>query len=194
MKNKKYIKTLCFGLAALILVVGLNVGNVLAYFTTYATAKGEVSMSLKFPNTDITEEIRNLQKIVTVNNVAEDGKESGPCYVRIKLITSKNYTGNIVLGDNTTGWSDKEADGYYYYGSKNNGTILDAGESTTPIYLGFELPTSNPEYTSFNAIVVQECTPVLYNQEGEPYADWNLKAVISNAAGSASMDRTEGSN
>ena len=26
---------------------------------------------------------------------------------------------------------------------------------------------------SFNVIVVQECTPVLYDEEGNPYADWN---------------------
>ena len=27
---------------------------------------------------------------------------------------------------------------------------------------------------TFNVVVVQECTPVLYNEAGEPYADWAL--------------------
>ena len=28
----------------------------------------------------------------------------------------------------------------------------------------------------FNVIVVQECTPVLYDENGNPYADWNAVA------------------
>ena len=28
---------------------------------------------------------------------------------------------------------------------------------------------------SFNVVVVQECTPVLYTEDGTPYADWNKK-------------------
>lgn len=31
------------------------------------------------------------------------------------------------------------------------------------------------EYTDdFNVIVIQECTPVLYDENGNPYADWNV--------------------
>lgn len=45
MKNVKK-KNLCLAAAALTLTAGLSVGTAMAYFTTYATASGGVSLSL----------------------------------------------------------------------------------------------------------------------------------------------------
>ena len=36
------------------------------------------------------------------------------------------------------------------------------------------------EGEAFNVIVVQECTPVLYDENGNAYADWNANAEILN--------------
>ena len=170
MKKRKNIKNLCLAFAALILVAGLGIQSAMAYFTTYELAKGGVSLTLKFPDTEIEEKVIALEKIVRVKNEGQ-----APCYVRIKLLISGEYTGEITMGEETTGWTQNE-DGYYYYDS-----ILQPGQDnyTSEIYLGFDLPKENPEYTSFNAIVIQECTPVLYDEDGLAYADWNVKADIS---------------
>ena len=42
---------------------------------------------------------------------------------------------------------------------------------------------SNDTEDSFNVVVVQESTKVLYNEKNEPYADWTQIADTSETAG-----------
>jgi hypothetical protein len=68
------------------------------------------------------------------------------------------------------GWSLGN-DGYYYYGD-----ILSASESTSELLVQISgVPVNADNDTSFNVIVVYESTPVLYKEDGTPYADWNAK-------------------
>ena len=63
-------------------------------------------------------------------------------------------------------WSPGE-NGYYYYSD-----IVPVGGETEELQVKIDSKDSEEE---FNVIVAQECTPVLYDNEGKPYADWNAK-------------------
>lgn len=66
-------------------------------------------------------------------------------------------------------WS-KGADDYWWYYSD----ILPAGQTTNPeLVISYEFPSVDDKPEEFNVIVIQECTPVLYDEDGNPYADWN---------------------
>ena len=75
MKNVKK-KNLCLAAAALTLTAGLSVGTAMAYFTTYATASGGVSLSLDNAVTVPEEEVSNWTKHITVQNTGDALRES----------------------------------------------------------------------------------------------------------------------
>ena len=129
----------------------------LAYFTTYATAKGSHELALG-TQTTLHEEIKGMDKHVRVENTG-----GIDCYVRVKVFAgstvSLSYTGN--------GWS-QGADGYWYY---NN--ILAPGGFTETLVVGVTGPQGE-DIEEFNVVVIQECAPVLYDENGQAYADWTL--------------------
>ena len=55
--------------------------------------------------------------------------------------------------------------------------MLSPEETTTQINVSFVFPEE--KFERFNVIIIQECTPVLYEADGTPYADWNNKADVS---------------
>ena len=59
------------------------------------------------------------------------------------------------------------SDDYYYYEN-----VVAAG-TATPDELVVTIDTMGSEQ-DFNVIVVQESTPVLYDESGAPYADWDV--------------------
>jgi hypothetical protein len=71
-----------------------------------------------------------------------------------------------------TGWS-KGTDGYWYYSE-----ALPVGGTTANLVASIE--KSNDVESSFNVVVVQECTPVMYDANGKAVtaenADWNMTA------------------
>ena len=71
------------------------------------------------------------------------------CYVRVKAFVGELYEAALTYTDTSGKWSAGE-DGYYYY-----------RDILAP---------------DFNVIVVQECTAVLYDENGQPYYDWSILA------------------
>ena len=58
-------------------------------------------------------------------------------------------------------------------------SILEPGETTPELLIKYTFPEdkdSDPDIDTrpeeINIVVVHECTPVLYDEEGNPYADW----------------------
>lgn len=49
----------------------------------------------------------------------------------------------------------------------------DKGETTPELNITYKFPEGNDKPEEFNIVVIQECTPVLYDKDGNPYADWN---------------------
>ena len=152
-------------LAALTLVVALTtaVGTTFAYFTTHALAKGTIEVTLH-DRTEINEGFDNKTKhVVIANNPGADGK-SQAVFVRAKAFSGTTYP-IVYSGD--AAWSPG-ADGYYYYA-----TPLAPGEKTTQLDVEITFPTG-VNGDQFNVVVVYETTPVLYDETGKPYANWDF--------------------
>lgn len=160
MRRKKL--GLTAGAAASVLAAALAlvppVGSADAYFTTYTGAAGGRTLSVG-SQPDIEETFSGWTKTVTVSNSAE----SQPVYVRVRGFASGH---SLVYRDDSGSWSAGE-DGFYYYSQ-----IVYAGEETMPIQVGIgDIPE---EEGSFNVAVVYESTPVQYQPDGTPYADWEI--------------------
>ena len=157
---KKKTKVFWLTAAALVFLTGAAVPPAMAYFTTYSTAGGGVKMNMGFTETVPNEQIKSDGKHVTISNT---GKYD--CFVRVKAFAP------VSLGYKADkNWSKgKGADDYWYYSN-----ILPAGQTTDPeLVISYEFPSGNDKPEEFNVIVIQECTPVLYKEDGTPYADWN---------------------
>lgn len=169
MKNNKNLRTICLSLVAMALIITLNVENALAYFTTYTTAKGGVTLDLEFPSAKIEEEVvvnenSGYKKITLTNTGNVD------CYVRMKAFAGRDLKYSASATDKTApviGWTLK--DGYYEYSN-----ILKPDETTsTPVYVHFEILDGD---TNFNVIIIQECTSVLHDNAGNVLpVDWNTE-------------------
>ena len=166
MKGTK--KTVCAAAIALALVAGASAGSARAYFTTFATARGgnQITVGTK---TQITEQFSDWTKRIQLSNTG-----TAECYVRARVFAGSTY-GLEYSG--STGWRDG-GDGYWYYDE-----ILPAGGVTGELQVKITLPAvtvedpaleTPPPYTEdFNVVVIQECTAVLYEEDGIPYADWD---------------------
>ena len=168
MKKKQLKKTIGLSAVALVLTAGLAVGTAMAYFTTYATAEGGYTLDLGFTQTIPNEDVVNGKKEITLENIGEFD-----CYVRLKALTGDAYKDDIRYSEPAgEGKWTPGADGYYYYSD-----IVAPGASSSQIDVSFVLSEENP--VDFNVIIIQECTPVHYDEDGNPYADWSETADVS---------------
>lgn len=157
--RKLHKKPLIMATAALALTGTLAVGSAMAYFTTYTTAGGGVTMNMGFTETIPNETVDKDGKHVTITNTGDYD-----CFVRVKAFAPVEPTYNALDGGWTAG--DK---GYWYYDK-----VLPAGKKTeTELNIKYTFPSGDNKPEEFNVIVIQECTPVLYKEDGTPYADWN---------------------
>ena len=175
MRGNMKKKTIILTAAAAALAAGLSVGSALAYFTSYCTAEGAVAMDMGFTRTEIHEEVQE-GKHITVENVGDYD-----CFVRVRAFAPDSVT--LTYSAEEGGWTDG-GDGYWYYDG-----ILPAGSTTSEILVSYTLPAgpgADEELTEdewnqwlINIIVVQECTPVVYDENGNPYGDWDYVITAS---------------
>lgn len=164
MMSKLSKKTICLAAAAIALTGTLAVGSAYAYFTTYSEAKGNVVFQMGETRTEPHEEVKEGKKIVSIENTGDYD-----CYIRVKAYAGNNY--NLSYADGGSGkWYDG-GDGYWYYKD-----ILEAGSTSETVLVNIpkELLEDITDEKDLNVIVIQECTPVQYDDDGEPYADWNV--------------------
>lgn len=162
---------------AFVMVLTAGVGRAWAYFTTYASAQGGITIELG-NETEIEETFSSWTKHLTITSDA--GSE--PVYVRARAYGSGRYP----LEYSGTGWQAGD-DGYYYYNE-----ILPGGGSTSELLVGIkDVPDQEIENgTMFNVIVIYESTPVMYNEDGTPYADWDV--VLDNGTSESGSAQKEG--
>ena len=167
--KKNTLKTICLAAAALIMVATVAIGSAMAYFTTYVTAKGGYVVELGFTKTEIEEVVEYGKKVITLTNTGDFD-----CYVRLKALTGDAYKDSLVYSepDNAGKWTPG-ADGFYYYSE-----IVAPAGTTSELVVRFAFPEGE-EPTDFNVIIIQECTPVLYDENGDAYADWSVVADVS---------------
>lgn len=164
MMNKLSKRAICLAAAAVALTGTLAVGSAYAYFTTYSEAKGNVVFQMGETRTEPHEEVKEGKKIVSIENTGDYD-----CYIRVKAYAGNNY--NLSYADGGSGkWYDG-GDGYWYYKD-----ILEAGSTSETVLVNIpkELLEDITDEKDLNVIVIQECTPVQYDDDGEPYADWNV--------------------
>lgn len=165
------------------LIICATIQPAMAYFTTYVRAKGGHEVSLG-DTTTITEDFEGWKKEVTIANKA--GSE--PVFIRAKVL----YEGPYTIEVSGTGWTEKQADEYYYFGqSATQLTVLNGNEATTLLNVEIKgVPTEkrsdgspNPAFQqlkdgeSFSVVVVYESTPVRYTETGATYADWDAQII-----------------
>lgn len=142
--------------AAAVLAGGISLQGAMAYFTAYASAGGGSVLELGH-TTEIEENFENWTKDIRITNTGDVD-----CYVRVKVLAGSQFT--LKIGGK--GWSSGN-DGYWYYSDP-----VAPDKETESLLAQIKLPEDFKE--DFNVAVVQECTPVLYDEDGNPYADWNL--------------------
>ncbi|MDO5445343.1 MAG: hypothetical protein Q4F31_06975 [Eubacteriales bacterium] len=159
--------TVVLAVLALVLLVASSVGIAHSYFTTYTTADGGHTVFAK-SQIEIHEGVKNLSKSIQLENTGRH-----ECWARVLVVYPEGYK---VTKSSGTDWSEAaDGSGYWYYNK-----ILPAG-ATTPVALTVEIEV--PDTVSdedlqkqFNVVVIEECVPVLYNEDGTPKpADWSLK-------------------
>ena len=166
MKNKFNKKIICLAAAAIVLTAGVSIKDAMAYFTTYVVSEGKEELKLGFTETEVQEEVKDGKKIVVIKNTG-----TADCYVRVRAITAEQYKNSLTDAepDGADNWTAKNGEFYEYK------KVLKAGESTTPIHIMISALGLKPgdETPNFNVIVIQECAPVLYDDNGDTYADWD---------------------
>lgn len=160
----KKIKFPLLAAFALALALAFSVQGALAYFTTYATAKGGVRVSLGGTRTAVEEEFGDWKKTISIRNTGEL-----PCYVRVKVLAGSQLT----ISASGSGWS-QGSDGYWYYANP-----VQPGEVTADALVA-AITVPDGMSTDFDVVVVQECTPVVCDEAGNPTgalaADWSRAA------------------
>ena len=155
--------------AATLIVCGVSVKPTLAYFTTYATAKGGISVDIG-PTTDVKEKFKDWKKTIEIENTGK-----ADCFVRVKVIAASQFD----IQASGSNWSLSD-DGYWYYSQ-----VVPVGGKTEPIVAA--ITVSEKVKTSFNVVVVQECTPVTYDENGNPCvapdAKWDATAQYDKEEG-----------
>ena len=127
---------------AMLLVLGSHIDTALAYFSTYAPAKGGYTIHLG-SETEIKEKVAEWTKHVTIT-VDED---SDTVFVRVKAFAGSIYT--LTYSDEAGTWTPG-ADGYIYFASPVKG----GGSTDTLLIRIGDVPEKDVE--SFNVAVIYE--------------------------------------
>lgn len=148
--------------AAALLLVGITaVPEALAYFTTYATASGGVTVNLALTENEMEEVVNGLTKQIQLTNTSSQDE-----YVRVKVFCGSEFS--LSFQRSSEKWSEGE-DGYWYYSD-----IVKPGKMTEALVAEIDVPKDQEE--DFDVVVVEESAPVLYREDGSTYADWTMKA------------------
>ena len=182
-KNKK--KLLIVSIISILAVIG----GTLAYFTTTTTIK-DIFKTAIYQNeiTEVFEAPENwtpgttTDKTVKVTNTGSIDMAVRVSYTE-KWITSNNKelslkdeNGEVASIINFNDDWTKDEDGYYYFGSKENKTILKPGETSTSFMSGV---TFNPNIvSSLSETVSQDGKTVTYTSTGNGYDNAQYILVV----------------
>ncbi len=149
---------------AAVLVLAGSAGSAWAYFTTYVEARGMLTLEMGDETTIDEPKFESWTKHIVVSS----DKGSKPVYVRARAFCGSEYK---LVYTGSSKWTPG-SDGYYYYSD-----ILNGGEKTEELLVKIEnVPVEDvKDGSEFNVVVIYETTPVLYDESGKPYADWNAK-------------------
>lgn len=157
---KRYGKLAVVSAVALGMTAVLTIEGAMAYFTTYVSAGGSQIVNLG-AETEIHEDVSNMTKHISIENASA----INDCFVRVKVFCGGELTIDYTETEGNQNWYLGN-DGYWYYRP-----ILAAGATTTVLDAKIVLP-EDFDKDNFNVVVIQECTPVVYDAAGNATADW----------------------
>lgn len=164
MKTRLSKRIVCLAAVAMMFVTGIFVDKALAYFTTYVVAQGGKTLDMGFSSTELDEKVIDGKKIVVVKNTG-----TADCFVRVKVFAATDYKDLInVDASNHTDWIVDNTNKVYEYSK-----VLVAGGETSSLSVEIGALDTDKNTSDFNVIVIQESTPVLYDKDGNTYADWS---------------------
>ena len=174
---EKYGKVIAMSAAALGMTAALTIESSMAYFTTYVSAGGSMTVSLGAQTTIHEDQVTDMTKHISVRNTSD----SNECFVRVKIFCGGEFSigypkESDVIANEDWYFGD---DGYIYYKP-----ILKSGELTSVLDAKIFVPEGF-DREDFNVVVIQECTPVVYDASGNASADWNTvyKGYQENSGG-----------
>ena len=178
--------------AAVMLVMSATMGIAWAYFTTYTTAKGGITLRLGHEE-HIQEYFKNWNKRVDI----EISADSRPVFVRARGYSKYRLTYSDVeqnANDQTVNnnWVYRPDEWFYYTKVLAPGNNADGTSTADPLYVRInDVPVENiqgvDDKDPFNVIIVYETTEVEYDANGvaiNPWdADWDAKVDTNRAGG-----------
>lgn len=119
-------------LMAIISILALFNGGIFSYYIAHELLNNEISVGTQISQIEEDwsppDEIKTggtYDKEVSVKNTG-----SVPCYVRVLAeLENPDMAEALNIDFNTTDWTEKQSDGYYYYKH-----VLDSGASTKPLF------------------------------------------------------------
>ena len=164
-------KNVFLAVLAVVLVLSASIGAAVAYFTTYAVAKGGYTIRIS-NRTEIHEETPQGQKIVTIKNTGK-----GTVFVRVTEFHGDDWVVTPILEGNDWEAVDVEGQTYWRYTKP-----LEPEEITSS--LTFKITQANKDEKwqqgeERSIIVVYESVPALFTKDGLPDLDtaWNVGEV-----------------
>ena len=110
-------------------------------------------------------------KHVTIKNI---GDNNVSVYVRARVFASES------VDVDGSGWSGPDGEGWYNFDnpvdcgkSANELTVKLTFQSANELTVKLTFPEGAIQDDPYNVIVIYESTPVQYQEDGTPYADWS---------------------
>ena len=157
-------RNLILSVLILALVLSAGIGSAWAYFTTFATARGGLTLHLGY-RTEFEESVSDAAKHIVIRYDDAGGANTQEVYVRVKAFGPEDGRHGLSLTSGE-GWTPA-ADGWYVYTQALGPGVPAASELVIGIS-GFtkEEAEQFKEGENFNVAVVYECAPVIYNEDG----------------------------
>ena len=196
MEKKRKWEALRTGLltaAAVMLVMSALMGTAWAYFSTYASARGGITLHMGHEE-EIKEQFSGGEKVLNIKSTPD----SRPVYIRARGFCP-DYPLTYECEKWGNGKGEVKADGWVYYDE-----ILPPGETAAPLKVQInhkEIPSGEnsgiQDADSFNVIIVYETTEVQYDESGNVIppenADWNRKIQTYRTGSGITATETSGS-
>ena len=166
-------RTLILAVLAVVLVLSASIGSAVAYFTTYATARGGYVIYLG-DRTEMEEHISNNRKTVQIFNRAQSAGDIGkyPVFVRVKAFTDSD--GTLDYSANTGSLWQPRNDGYWYYQKAIYAGTSEhpEGAVTDPAFLvDVKANRTLKEGEILDVVVVYDSIPAVFNADGSSDLD-----------------------
>lgn len=176
-RSWKTIRTWMYTAIAIMLIMSATMGSTWAYFTSYAKAKGGVTLKLGHQE-EVDEDLNQWEKVINLTSTAD----SNEVYLRVRSFCAEYE----VSYGNSQNWKDG-GDGWMYY-TKTLAPGASLSQSGDELKAKIkDVPDVHSEGVEvgdvFNVIVVYESMEVQYDADGNKLsameADWSRELETS---------------